>query len=621
MIQSLSASNASQRVNIDKLLATVAFTFIVAALFVIATTPLATGYEISIYAAYPPYFWFFIIVAIACGIVILVHQAFAEKPSRWWIAGFSAILFTNLIILLLPIARGYVTLGRGDVLSHIGMTKDILLTGHFPLAREAAANPYPAIHILGANLSLVTGLTPELIAELFPGFFTLFYMVSIYLLSREVASYRGQVLLITAFGSLLLFKHANLMLAPSVQCYYLLPFTLFLLYRARASAQRSAFSFLLILVLLLIPFLHPGEGSIFFMVTFLCLDLSLWLYRTVKRSQSQTVVGASHTQTIGALNPSLILFVTWFAWFSYSYIFAGTIRSVWNWVVHEAGTTTAMEYADMLAKAGLSLSEFAHLFFNTWGHAAIYGLVAAVISTLVWKKFLSPRDTTEANQFTFSFLFIVFGILLFVAFFSEFIWVEYNREIIYVIFAATVLNGLGLYALFRNRHKKIGMIFTVLLLIATATIGIFNTFPSPMVREGNSQVTRMEMTGMDWFFTHQDNSLLIDENGVSQARFSGALYGVTRPSPNIRYSAPPPDHFNYSENDMYGQSYAQDTYFVESELSRIVYPEIFPEYEHLWRFTPADFQRLDNHDFSVSRIYSNGGFWVYYIEGMSTASP
>ncbi len=165
MIESLRISSVSQRVNIDKLLATVAFIFIATALFVVATACPATGYEISIYDAYPSYFWFFIIAAIACGIIILVRQAFAETPSHWWIAGFLAIMFANLVILLLPIFRGYATMGRWDVLSHIGYTRDILLTGHLTSYGEAVANYYPVIHIIIATLSHLTGLTPMLLAQ------------------------------------------------------------------------------------------------------------------------------------------------------------------------------------------------------------------------------------------------------------------------------------------------------------------------------------------------------------------------------------------------------------------------------------------------------------------------
>ncbi|CAD6490808.1 MAG: hypothetical protein ANIMEMIM_00020 [Candidatus Argoarchaeum ethanivorans] len=610
---------------VTKIFAIIGFSCIASALYIIAITPPATGYEISIYDAYPSYFWLFLIAAIACGIIILVRQAFAEKPSRWWIAGFSVIFFTNLVILLLPFFRGYVTFARtrGDELTHIGYIMDILLTGHFVSAGAAGANHYPIIHILGANLSLVTGLTPELLAELFPGFFTLFYMFSIYLLSTVIASYRGQALLITAFGSLLLFKHENLMLAPAVACFYMLPFTLFLLCKARTSANRLSYSLLFILILLLTPFLHPGDGTIFLILIFICISFSLWCYLRIKKPLGKAGSSCFVPQSISSINPSLILVVIWFTWFSVHSAFAGTVRTTWNWLVYQIGTTTAMEFADILAKAELSLPELVELVLKMWGHAVIYCLVAAVISVLVWKRFLSPRGRIDAWQFSFSCLFIVFGVLLFIAFFSRAIWVDYCREMRYVIFAATILNGLCLYSLFHNWHRKIGIFIISLLLIASATIGVFNTFPSPIVVEANSQITEMEMTGMGWFFEYRSESLLIDDRGVPQIRFWAALHGVATPHPNIRCYPPdsPPDHFGYLENVAYGESYTEDRYYVDCKLSRIIYPEMAPEYKSLWKITPEDFYRLDNDDSSVSKLYSNGELWVYYVHGSVTISP
>ena len=603
-----------------KIIATIGFLCIALALFVIAITPLASGYEISIYNVYPQYFWLLLIVAIACGIIILVYHTFTKSQSQWWLTGFSLILSTNLVILLLPFFRGYTTFARtrGDELTHIGYIKDILFTGHFALAGESGANHYPVIHILGGDFSLINGINPELLTVLLPVFFTLFYMFSIYLLSREISSSLGQIILITAFGSLLLFRHENLMLAPSVVCFYMLPFTLFLFYKSRISTNRLKYSLLLILVLLLMPFLHPGEGSLFLIITFLCIGFSLWLYFIIKKPSSKDCSSRSVLKNISSINPILILFATWFAWFSAYSIFSGTVGNTVNWIVNQIGTTTSMEYSSLLAKAGLSLFEIVELFFKMWGQTITYCLVAAVISILVWKKFLSSKCKINVWQFSFSFLFIVFVTLLLISFFTRSIWLDYNREIRYVFFAATILNGLYLYNLIHNKHKIMCAFLTFLLLMIPATIGVFNTFPSPIVVEANSQVTEMEMIGMEWFFGYRDDSLLIDDRGVPQIRFWAALHGAASHTSNIRHypSDSPPDHFGYLENDTYGESYTKDRYYVDCKLSRIIYLEVAPEYKLLWKITPEDFYRLDNEDSSVSKLYSNGELWVYYVQSV-----
>ena len=82
-----------------KFLAIVAFGLIIASLIIIATTPPAGGYEISVYAAYPGYFWLFLIVSAAIGVYILVTQAFKENSSRLWLAGLAVIVLVNTIVL------------------------------------------------------------------------------------------------------------------------------------------------------------------------------------------------------------------------------------------------------------------------------------------------------------------------------------------------------------------------------------------------------------------------------------------------------------------------------------------------------------------------------------------
>lgn len=609
---------SSSRIDITIIL--IAFIFIISSQIIIADTPPAAGYEISLYEAYPFYFWIFILAALSCGLYLLVNHAFSNHLSKWWMFGLIIPIYTNLLILLLPFFRGYATLGRYDVLSHIGYIRDILHTGYFSSPELKLVNHYPAIHIIGANLSYLTGLAPERLAEIFPGLFTLFYIVSIHILARNIATRWGETLLITAFGSLLLFKHGNLMLAPSIICFYMLPFNLFLINKRLSSHRGLEFSIILVLILLMIPFLHPGEGTIFLFLIILCLEISRLIYIGSNQRVGNNVSKAFTSQSLKITNPELILIITWFSWFSSYSIFAGTIRSVWDFLTKEIGTTTAMEYGTIIAKANLTPLVIFQLLFNMYGQALVYFIVSLLIIMMFLRKLPLSLGRVSRMQFTYSLLFITFGILMFVAFFSKTIWVEYNREMIYVIFAASILNGLGLYKLFHSSHKKIGIVCVMLILLISATFGLFNTFPSPNVRESNSQVTIMELTGMEHFLDHREVSLLIDNLGVNQMRFADSICGHHEPSINIRYLETNPfDHFGYEMNESYGQSYTEDRYFLESKLSRISYPEIFPDYRHLWRFTPEDFYYLDNNDTSASRIYCNGEFWAYHIDGRKSS--
>ncbi|OPX99809.1 MAG: hypothetical protein A4E59_00117 [Syntrophorhabdus sp. PtaB.Bin027] len=583
-------------------------------LIIIAITPPSKGYEISIYTIYPIYFWFFFIISITCGILILLSSCFIQNQPKWWIFGFFMLTYTNITILLLPFFRGYTTLGRGDVLTHIGLTKDILFTGNFSIA-GVSTNHYPIIHILISHLSLTTGLNPELLVEIIPGFFTIFYIIGMYLLAREISTNWCQILFITAFASLLLFKHENLMFAPSVLCFYLLPFILYIIFKRKTIKQPTNFSLVLLIILILIPFFHPGEGTIFLFIILFCLGISEWLYMVIHQLRNNLKLKNARSNKFPLIIPILLLFITWFFWFSSYSSFSGTIKTVWNWLIYEIGTTTAMQYENLLLKANLSLSEILRTSISMYGHIFIYILLGSLIFFVVLIKFFASKDNVNLELFQYTILFGIFFLLLFVAFFSKVIWVEFNREMRYLIFAATILIGLGVSIIFQKLPRKVEIIILLVLLFSSAIIAIFNCYPSPIIREGNSQVTKMEIIGITHFLKFQNDKYLIDDLGLNQMRFGQLIQGTNNLPKNIRYiNTTPPDHFGYQYKDYYGESYTVDRYFLETKLGRISYPEIFPDFEHLWRFTPSDFFQLENRDTSANIIYYNGEFRTYYIK-------
>jgi hypothetical protein len=577
-------------------------------------TPPASGYEISLYAAYSNIFWLLLVIIIALGILMIISQVYNDKPSRFWMSGYIAILFANIIILTLPVMRNYLILGRGDVLSHIGYIKEILYTGHF-----SASNIYPIIHILISFLSIYTGLTPEYLSMIVPIIFTIFYIISVYLLARIISSQRGQIILITAFGCLLLFRNENMFLSPSVQCFDLLPFVFFLLLKIKKT-NHSLFSVLtFLIVLFVIPFMHPGEGTIFLIVTFLCYILASWIYQNNNRSLKQIAKYPSLNNTL-IFYACFTLFFIWFVWFSYTSIFSGAVKGIWNSLIWGSQNTDFTGYLATLKKVNLSILQFVHLVINMFGQVIIYCLVGLVLTINIFKKYVLNNIRVNLQQLIFIIIFIVFSILLFIALFTNLIWVAYNREMRYVLFAATILNGLGLYSSFHNKNRRMGMVFITIILISASIFGIFNTFPSPFIRDGNSQVTHMEVNGMAWFLTNQYNNILIESLSINQLRFASAVLGVQNIPQNIRYNASPPVHFGYDKNSEYGESFSTDRYFIDSKMSRIFDQNVLPEYESIWSFSPDDYLHLDYTDPSANRVFSNGEFWVYYIRGNGNIS-
>lgn len=340
-----------------KIIAIVAFAFIISALTIITKTPPANGYEISIYDAYPLYFWVFIIGSIFMGQIILIRSALG-KNDNFGLIGFLAIITTNAILLFIPFIRGYAIYGRGDVLTHIGYITDIFRT-----ASIGTSNFYPLYHILAASSFYVTGISVEHVVNIIPPLFSLFYILSIYLLARQLFKRKGEVLFVLAFTSILLFGNGNLIFAPSVQSFFLMPFVLYLYFKSRTSRTPLEFGILLIISLFLIVFFHPMT-TLFLIFIFLILEFYLHTYKSIDKNQR---IEPPKLQNRGAFNIILISFITFFTWsFSFAAI-TNSFRNVINWLRYEIGRTEAETYSELIARIQPGLFDLIHVIVNTYG--------------------------------------------------------------------------------------------------------------------------------------------------------------------------------------------------------------------------------------------------------------
>ena len=165
-----------------KVLSILSALYIMVILSIIARIQVADGYEISIYQTYPLYFWLLIIVRFIVGIFYCLHVFFNEECLNGYFLSIPifTIIFTSMLMILLPFIRGYAIFGRGDVLSHIGLMKNIINTGHFN------DNWYPILHIFGVQFSRITTINIEIVTMIFPVIFYLCYIIGIFYMGKEL---------------------------------------------------------------------------------------------------------------------------------------------------------------------------------------------------------------------------------------------------------------------------------------------------------------------------------------------------------------------------------------------------------------------------------------------------
>jgi hypothetical protein len=611
--------------NADKFLFLLGSLFVILAVVSIIIAGPARGYEISIYTSYPTFFWLFIIGGFICGLIILINQSFSRKKSYWWIFGLLIVVSIDLIVLLLPVLRGYASWLGTDSMIQLGYSKDILFTGHLTAPGFKGENFYPGIHLLAVALFYATGIKLELLIMILPSIFSLFYIISIFVLSKILTHSLNKAILMTTFGSLLLFTTYQDCFIPSFLAFLLVPFVLFVYFKLNSVGVK--FWMPLVLVLCVIPVYHPGEVPLFLLLIFTVIYLGSEFSRYLNRKGNQTFENVSKRNFMRIIFPIAILSGSLVIWFSPFLAFKSNILQIVNWVYGESGQSSVAYALGSLSRANLSPLQFTDLFMKMYGHILVYFLLSLALSIIILRKVFISHEKIIDYKLVFCFLFLFFGLGIFIFAFNQFV-ISYDRELRWVIFASTMLNGICLIDLYskskrKNMRSMIKSVAVIVLLVAMI-FSLFNTFASPITRSYNFQVTATDMGGMSWFFKHQDGVTPVTDIEVASFKYAYAIMGIANSPGSIGVAGlsqsirvidlPPPDHFGYSNYTTLGQSYVGDRYLIENKLSRIIYPEIAPNQELQWRFTPSDFAKLQN-DISVNSIYSNGALSVYRVHG------
>jgi len=599
----------------------IATIFVGLSLYTIGATPPAKGYELSIYDAYPIYLWFFLVSAVGCGIVILLHQAFAKQKSRWWIAGILTIIGVNTIILLLPEFRGYFLYGREDTLSHIGRIKDILSTGHV-----GTTNFYPMVHILGTTITQITGLPIEHITSILFVLFSAIYILNIYLFAKSIANHFGQVLFTVALASPLIYSFFHANIHPALLSLFMIPSLLYFYHKmekAPHSSLSNAIAFFL--VAFFIVFCHPIT-TIFIIVILLMFGLSRYLLS--HRGFYQTISGLGLGKNF--LEPILMIFIVFFMWyFSYSVI-QSEFRSVYDRVVYHKGISLLTAIGGQLGNANLTLSQTLWLFANRYG-AVFLLLFAAFISCFsVLHGFLQRKRKIEAIAFVYTIQFLaafLIGLTMLTGYFAEY---EYDpiRLIRLPLLMGTLIAGTVAHA-FVNKHlqkhkgKKVRagilliIVSTYILIMVAISVG--NIFGSPRVAIVNDQVTRMDVAGTKFLETFRSPEIEIAANIPGQIhRFEDYNLGVdTFPGPRAKVFRVP-SHFGYDVTNQIGVALGfQWSYLVVTKLDMLA-PLAFPENarQNAHQYTDEDISRLYS-DPTISKLYDNGEFslWIAHNAG------
>jgi hypothetical protein len=588
-----------------KLIASLGFILITIALLVAWNSP-ATGYESSIYQSTPPVVWIGLIGSMAVGIGIAVYQASRrEEPTNLWLLGYALIVLSSLIVVSLHIIRGYALLdAAGDTGAHLGMTQEILTTGH--INRQ---NFYPISHIYLAQSSLVLGLDFVMLQKWLVPIFGLLGMIFIYFLARAILTDRKQVILASIAGVALLdFYH--LYFTPNSLGNMVLPLALYLVVQDFVQRALSWKVLLLLTVFLLAPF-HPLPAFALFLVL-----ATLWLTtRLIPRPETNSPPGSS--AGFGFNSTLLLIMLVWgITWISSFYIWEGTIENL-HTLATEGGVTQLTRLASDIELAGAKGYSVVQQFLKVYGVTAGYAVLAALALPLLYR-----RIRISAGLSNLAALYgplAAFGISA-VLFYLTNVPFGALRFLTYIKLISALFVGFLLFELIEwlNRLKWTkalsGLIVGVLLFAALLST-IAALYPSPYTLSITAQNTLAELDGTSWFLHQKDTRF--NSAGWYFAPYGFASFQLTpqerrqRQDISIYVTEQLPDHLGYDKYARIGEYYEQDIYVVLREMNRRLYVDNYPTLAGL-RLESGDFDKLEE-DRSIDKLYENGEFDVWYV--------
>lgn len=571
------------------------------AVITVLRTPPVAGFEPSVYAAYPPWFWGLLLATLLVGQVLILREALAQRadPASWR-TGFLLAFLVGVILLFLPVIRGYPVYGRADLLTHIGHVNLIQETGGAPFQ-----NIYQNLHQLLLAFAYASGLQVTEVANLVTPVISLLSLVAIYALLDAIFD-RRRVLLTLPFAVVLFGGSAHLNPSPYPMSFLLIPFVLYLFVRAQ---QTEALAFRLPLTLAVVgTVLYHPMTALFLLVVF-CLHYAV-VFRSDEPGSWSTPTAISRVTATSVIQLSAVTFLAWY------YNFVGIIlrfETVFRRLLNPAGSETELDtYGQTLSEFSPSVVDIARVAtFNFGQRAFLLGLGSAFVAVAIWRY-------VRGNRFETPYLLTFFlGFVTFSAFGALFLFVDliggYGRPLMFAQLFA-VLSAGTLVAYFyeqvdREAFVTVGVVF---MLACLGALTLATLYHSPMSGDSTNQVTQADMAGSEWYLDNDLQAAPLQEYGISMYRFEHALVnseaGEVPAGPTS-----PPGRFNYTRHATLGESYDADQYLVIAEHGRQFYPAAYPGYEDDWRYQPADFERLET-DPTVSRIYTNEEFDIYYVE-------
>jgi len=577
---------------------------------IIATAPPATGYELSLYEAYPPILWVLLSVTVFSGMYTIIRSCESQVRNLYY--GYFSILFIDALILFLPIIRGYYSMsrGEGDMYHHMFIARQILHSGFLPVT-----DIYPVMHIW---LSVLYHFLPDFIVltVVLSIVFFILYILSLYILGKTLLGTQKGGILVSIFGLPLLFSNLHDGFIPFFFALLIFPLILYAYQKISAyPAQKNRFYICLVVLSLFIVFCHPMI-SVFLLIMFSIFTcFELFKGRATGRQSN-----------IEAANIVVIVSLTLTLWWLQNIQALNTLQTIGAALFEQSSHLSIFAHqVNRVSTSNASIWLVIDRFFKIYGPVCLYFSIALLFLFYLTYQYLQNRKLHDSD-FIYSLQFcaaVCMGIVLVTGYF---VIAEPIRAASFALVFATVLSGLFFY-----RQRNVGGLMASITVILTIVcmMTILTLHSSPWIGGTNSAFTYGDKNGVDWLLTYRTTEIPVVKEDLSNYKYAQYFYETTgsRNSHNVseytfyrnlnKYTEVVPSHFGYTTNRTIGDSFAylpdKELYMTTTELMRRTVDAVQEDRKsQVKSFTDAEFIRLKN-DPTINLVYVSNTFGVWDI--------
>ena len=575
---------------------------------IIAATPPAAGYELSIYGVYPDVLWVLISVNIFFSIYTILRSGDDHAGNLYY--GYFSLLVIETILFFLPVIRGYYSMSRGggDMYHHMFVASQILHSGYFP-----QTDFYPIMHVW---LSIVYNYLPDFIVLMLiiSVIFYMLYILSLYCLGKTMLGTKTGGIFLSIFGIPLIFSFLHWSFIPFFFALIIFPLVLYAYQEIKNNPpQKGSFYICLIFLSLFIVFCHPMISVV------LIIMFSIFtFFEVLKRWR------AKGQANIESANIVLIVSLTLVLWWLQFISILNTLQRISVALLGEASRTSIIDHQmDVISKSNVSFWTVVDIFIKTYGPVFLYFLISMVFTLYIIYHYYQNKKIVE-DDFIYSIQFfaaLVMGVVLMTGYFVIF---EPIRAAMFGLIFASILGGLFFYRVWvsLSEKRKPGLTISITLIMTLVCIlTMFALYSSPWLSVPNTALTYGDKIGNDWILEYRNAKIPIVREDGSLYPYSKFYYESTNATRNgqpfVQYPRIIPSGFGYTTNRTMGDTFSmlrdKNVYLITTKKMELAPYAVSVERRSRseW-FTDSDFIRLKQ-DRTVNLVYSGNEFGVWNI--------